>query len=399
MVGVIANASLAAWAYLLAFRGKFWRSGPVLRADNPSRLAKVAAVVPARNEAEHIARSAGSLLGQDYSGSLSVIVVDDGSTDETSKIAEEVAAAHSAAGRLTVLRGAALPHGWSGKVWAIHQGLAAEQVRAADYVLLTDADIEHAPGHIAALAAKAERDGLDLVSEMVRLHCETAAERALIPAFVFFFQMLYPFAWTADPKKRTAAAAGGTMLVSRAALQRVDGASRIRGELIDDCALAREIKLSGGRIWLGHAEAARSVRVYGWSEAWNMIARTAYAQLGYSPLMLAGCVVGISVVYLAPPLLAVFGRGVPRVLGTLAWGAMAAAFQPTLRRYRRSPLWGLALPCIGLFYLGATIASAVRHSAGRGGAWKQRVYSAEQRSAIERFKSTKNGERDLEGSL
>jgi hopene-associated glycosyltransferase HpnB len=377
MVGVIAIASLAAWAYLLGFRGGFWRSGPVLRADKPSAAAKVAAVVPARNEAEHIARSIGSLLGQDYAGGLSVVLVDDGSTDGTGEIAETIAsstaAPHSGA-RLKIVRGQPLPQGWSGKLWAVHEGLAAEEARAADYVLLTDADIEHAPRHVATLVAKAEADGLDLVSEMARLHCETAAERALIPAFVFFFQMLYPFAWTADPRKRTAGAAGGTMLVSRAALDRVDGVSRIQDCLIDDCALASEIKKSGGRIWLGHAEGAASMRVYGWSDAWNMIARTAYAQLGYSPVMLAGCVAGMGVVYVAPPLLMVFGRGVPRVLGALAWAGMAAAFQPTLRRYQRSPLWGLALPAIGLFYLGASVASAVRHYAGRGGGWKERVY-------------------------
>jgi hopene-associated glycosyltransferase HpnB len=373
MLGAVAVASVAAWVYLLAFRGGFWRSGPVLRADEHSRPAKVAAVVAARNEAEHIARSIRSLLRQDYAGGLSVILVDDGSTDGTAGIA-----ASSGDARLKIVRGRPLPQGWSGKLWAVHQGLAAEEVRAADYVLLTDADIEHEPEHLAALVAKAERDGLDLVSEMVRLHCETMAERALISAFVFFFQMLYPFAWVADPGKRTAGAAGGTMLVRRAALDRVKGVSRIRERLIDDCAFAGEIKRTGGRIWLGHAEGTASMRVYGWREAWKMIARTAYAQLGYSPAMLLGCLAGMGVVYLAPPLETIFARGLPRVLGALAWGAMAAAFQPTLRRYRRSPLWGLALPCIGLFYLSATVASAVQHYGGRGGGWKDRVYGVKQ---------------------
>lgn len=374
MLGAVAVVSFAAWVYLIGFRGRFWRSGPVLRADTPSGTAKVAAVVPARDEAEHIARSVGSLLKQDYAGELAVILVDDDSTDGTAGIAASLSGGGA---RLEIVRGRPLPPGWSGKLWAVHQGLAHELIKAADYVLLTDADIGHAAAHVAALVAKAERDGLDLVSEMVRLHCETAAERALIPAFVFFFQMLYPFAWTADPRKRTAGAAGGTMLVSRAALDRVEGVSRIRNCLIDDCALASEIKKSGGRIWLGHAEGAASMRVYGWSDAWNMIARTAYAQLRYSPAMLLGCIAGMSIVFLAPPVLTVFGRGVPRVLGGLAWGAMAVVFQPTLKRYRCSPLWGLALPCIGLFYLGATVASAVRHYAGRGGGWKERVYAEE----------------------
>ncbi|HEV2322586.1 MAG TPA: glycosyltransferase [Terracidiphilus sp.] len=378
MLSAVAVVSMAAWVYLIAFRGRFWRSGPVLRAESPSGKAKVAAVVPARNEAEHVAPSLRSLLEQDDAGGLAIVLVDDGSTDGTAEIAGAVAASLDGGGRLTLVRGEPLPEGWSGKLWAVQQGLSQAGARAANFVLLTDADIEHARSHVAALVARAEREGLDLVSEMVRLHCETAAERALIPAFVFFFQMLYPFAWVADPRKRTAGAAGGTMLVRRAALDRVEGVLRIRNKLIDDCALAREIKRTGGRIWLGHAEGAASLRVYGWSDAWNIIARTAYAQLGYSPLILLGCVAGMAVVYCAPPLSLVFGRGKTRVLGALAWGAMAAAFQPTLRRYRRSPWWGLALPAIGLFYLGATVASAVRHYAGRGGGWKERVYAMKQ---------------------
>lgn len=377
MLGALATVSLAAWVYLAAFRGRFWGSGPVLRAGAPSGKAKVAAVVPARNEAAHVARSIGSLLEQEYAGELAVILVDDNSADETAEIAVSLAALPGGR-RLTMVGGRPLPAGWTGKLWAMRQGLAEEKARAADYVLLTDADIAHVPGHVAALVAKAECDGLDLVSEMVRLHAETPAERALIPAFVFFFQMLYPFAWVADPRRQPAGAAGGTMLVSRAALDRVDGVSRIRDKLIDDCALAAEIKRSGGRIWLGHTEGAVSLRVYGWRDAWNMIARTAYAQLGYSPLLLAGCVAGMSVVYGAPPLVTAFARGPARAMGALAWGAMAALFQPTLRRYRRSPLWGLALPAIGLFYLGATVASAARHYAGRGGGWKERVYGVKQ---------------------
>jgi hopene-associated glycosyltransferase HpnB len=374
MLSVFAFVSLAAWIYLLGFRGRFWQSGPVLHPGQPSGRARVTALVPARDEAANIVMSLWSLFAQDYRGELSIVLVDDNSSDQTAENAWMLAAALGSSEWFTIIRGEPLPPGWTGKLWAVHQGLAQEKTRAADYVLLTDADIEHAPWHLAALVAKAERDDLDLVSEMVRLHCETDAERALIPAFVFFFQMLYPFAWVADPRSRTAGAAGGTMLVSRAALDRVEGISRIRGNLIDDCALAGEIKQSGGRIWLGHAAGASSLRVYGWSDAWNMIARTAYAQLGYSPLLLAVCVAGMGAVYCAPPLAAVFGRGKTRLLGALAWGTMAAAFQPTLRHYRRSPLWGLALPVIGLFYLGATMASALRHTAGRGGRWKERVY-------------------------
>jgi len=233
----------------------------------------------------------------------------------------------------------------------------------------------HAPGHIAALAAKAEADRLDLVSEMVRLNCATGAERALIPAFVYFFQMLYPFAWVADPEIHIAGAAGGTMLVRRIALDRVDGVARIRHQLIDDCALAKEIKSTGGRIWLGHADRTVSLRVYtGWRDVWDMIARTAYVQLHYSLLLLLGCLTAMSVIFCAPPALAIFAHELPRALGLLAWALMALSFQPTLLRYNRSPLWGFALPAISLFYLGATLASAVLHYTGRGGGWKNRVY-------------------------
>lgn len=371
MIVLFSLLPLAVWVYLLGLRGFFWRSTPVLAQREPSGKAKVAVIVPARDEAESIAQSLASLLAQDYRGALEVILVDDNSTDGTGQIAASLGPDE----RLTILSGQPLPRGWSGKLWAVHQGLAHEVAKSADYVLLTDADIAHAPDHVSMLVAKAETDGLALVSEMVRLNCATRAERALIPAFVFFFQMLYPFAWVADPAKRVAGAAGGTILVHRAALDRMGGVSRIRHHLIDDCALAREIKSSGGRIWLGHGEHALSTRVYAdWRDVGNMIARTAYVQLGNSLLMLLGCMAAMAIVYCAPPLLTFFAHGLARVAGSLAWLTMAIAFQPTLRRYRRSPLWGLALPCIGLFYLCATVTSALRHHCGRGGGWKNRVY-------------------------
>lgn len=371
MLLIVAAISLVVWIYLLALHGQFWRSGPVLEQRDAGGSANIAVVVPARDEADSIRHTLASLLAQNYPGPLSIILVDDNSTDGTA----EVAASLNAGQRLTILRGAPLPPGWSGKLWAVHQGLAHPVAQAADYVLLTDADIAHAPGHVSALIAKAEAEQLDLTSEMVSLHCTTTAERALIPAFVFFFQMLYPFAWVNDTKKRTAGAAGGTMLISRAALDRVDGVSRIRENLIDDCALAKQIKNTGGRIWLGHAELAASTRVYpSSSDIADMIARTAYVQLGRSPWMLLGCVAGMTMVYLAPPVLTAFAHGAARAIGVAAWVLMAFAFQPTLHRYRSSPLWGLALPAIALFYLGATVLSAIRHYAGRGGSWKQRVY-------------------------
>jgi hopene-associated glycosyltransferase HpnB len=362
---------LAAWLYLIGFHGRFWRSSPVLKAKAPSGAAKLAVIVPARNEAENIRQSIGSLLAQDYPGELSIILVDDQSTDDTA----EVAASLCGDERLTILSSAPLPPGWSGKLWAVHLGLAHPKAKSAGFVLLTDADIVHAPRHVSALVAKAEAGGLDLVSEMVRLRCVSVAERALIPAFVFFFQMLYPFAWVANPKRRVAGAAGGTMLVSRAAIDRIHGVTRIRHHLIDDCALAKEIKSTGGRIWLGHAEEAISTRVYSrWRDVWNMIARTAYEQLRYSPLILLGCFAGMALVFCSPPLLSVFAHGLARLMGILSWLIMALAFQPTLHRYHRSPLWGIALPGISLFYLGATVASALRHFVGRGGEWKSRIY-------------------------
>ena len=371
MLMFVSLICFAAWVYLVGFRGAFWRSGPVLDARAPSGRAKVAVVVPARNEAESIRRSIGSLLAQDYPGELSVILVDDNSTDGTG----DIAASLDGGERMKIIHGQPLPPGWTGKLWAVHQGLMHEKAKTAGFVLLTDADIEHAPGHVSAVVSKAEADGLDLVSEMVRLHCESAAERALIPAFVFYFQMLYPFAWTADPKKRTAGAAGGTMLLSRTGIDRIEGVSRIRDKLIDDCALASEVKSTGGRIWLGHSELAESIRVYAsWRDVWDMIARTAYSQLLYLPMLLLGCVAGMIIIYGASPVLALFAHGLPRILGVLSWLTMALAFQPTLRRYRRSPLSGLALPGISLFYVCATVTSAVRHYAGRGGGWKNRVY-------------------------
>ena len=368
---LLSALALLIWVYLIVFHGFFWRSGPVLPALRPSGKARVAVVIPARDEAASIRASLESLLAQDYPGELSIILVDDNSSDGTAEIALSLAAGD----RLTIVRGKPLPAGWSGKLWAVNQGLEHDKAWTADYVLLTDADIVHAPGHISSLVARAETDGLDLVSEMVRLRCQSRVERALIPAFIFFFQMLYPFAIVSNPKRRLAGAAGGTMLVARKTLDRIEGVSRIRHQLIDDCALAHEIKSTGGRIWLGHSELATSERVYAdWSDVWNMIARTAYVQLKYSRLRLLGCIAAMVLIYCAPPFWACFGHGRIRFFGALTWLMMALSFQPTLRRYHSSPWWGFALPAIGLFYLAATVASAIRHHLGRGGNWKNRVY-------------------------
>ncbi len=365
---MIALIAAFAWAWLLALHGRFWSAGPVLAPALPATTPPVAAVVPARDEAEGIAASIGSLLAQDYAGPFRVILVDDGSTDGTATIA----AALPGAERLTIVPGTPRPAGWAGKLWAVQQGVAA--AGDAALILLTDADIVHDPRHVATLVAQAERTGVDLVSEMVALNCESPAERALVPAFVYFFQLLYPFARVNDPLSATAAAAGGTMLVRARALARIGGIETIAGALIDDCALAAKIK-TGGRIWLGHSALARSVRPYPQArDIWAMVARSAYVQLRHSPLLLAGTTLGLGLLFLAPPAYALFAAGLPRLAGLFAWLAMAASFLPTLRRFRRSPLWAPALPAIAAFYMAATIGSAWNHHRGRGVVWKNRAY-------------------------
>jgi len=362
----LAVVALLAWTYLLALHGRFWQGGPSLLPMYPASFPDVDIVIPARDEAEGIGDALRSLLRQDYAGRIRIILVDDGSTDGTGAIARGLNDA-----RLTVLDGKPRPPGWSGKLWAVSQGIAGT---TAGLVLLTDADIVHEPAHVATLVAKAERDGLDLVSEMVELRCATAAERALVPAFVFFFQLLYPFAWVNNPMRATAAAAGGTVLLRRRALDRIGGIEAVRGALIDDVALASAVK-RGGRIWLGHSRLARSVRPYpGGADIWRMVARTAYVQLRYSPAILLGTVLGLALVWLAPALLALFGHGAARTMGALAWAGSAASFLPTLRRFRQSPLWALALPGIACFYLAATVGSAIDHHRGRGVVWKRRAY-------------------------
>ncbi len=375
------TASLLAWLCLTAFHGSFWRADQRLdgEAPTPAQWPSVAAVVPARNEADVIERCVGSLLDQDYPGPFAVVLVDDHSGDGTGELAERLAAGHPRGARLTVVRAAELPPGWTGKMWAVHTGVeAAGSVQdAPQYLLLTDADVAHGPGNLRRLVAKAEAEGLDLVSLMVRLHCRRGWERLLIPAFVYFFQQLYPFPRVNDPAARAAGAAGGCMLVRRHSLERAGGVEAIRGEVIDDCALARRIK-GRGPIWLGLTESERSLRPYrGLADVWNMVARTAYTQLGHSPLLLAGTVAGLALVYLAPPALVLgwplHGSAPSVLLGLAAWLLMALTFVPTLRLYRRSLALAPALPFAALLYLGMTVDSARRHWLGKGARWKGRA--------------------------
>jgi hopene-associated glycosyltransferase HpnB len=368
---IIGGVSLAAWVYLLLARGFFWlmreRDDRALPADPPDWPA-VAAVVPARNEADVIARSIGSLVAQDYPASFRVVLVDDASDDGTG----EVAARLGAGERLTVMTGQPLARGWTGKLWAVAQGVEAASESAPDYLWITDADIAHDPGTLRRLVARAEAGRLALVSLMARLQTGTFAERLLIPAFVFFFDMLFPFGLVNDPRHKIAAAAGGCMLVRREALEAAGGIASIRGEIIDDCALGARLKAQGP-IWLGLTRTSVSLRPYGsLGDIGRMVSRSAYAQLGYSPLLLAGTIAGMALVYLAAPLLTAFGPGDARWLGLAAWALMATAFQPMLRYYGLSPMWGVVLPLIGALYTLFTVHSAIQVWRGKGGMWKGR---------------------------
>ncbi len=363
----LAVLSAVIWVYLIFGHGRFWQAGPVLTPCMPLSRPGVTVVVPARDEAASIDRTLRSLLAQDYPGPFRVILVDDQSTDATADIARRIGDP-----RLTVVAGAARPAGWSGKLWAVFQGIAA--AGAADFIFLTDADIVHQSAHLSTLVARAERDDLDLVSEMVELACVSWAECALVPAFVFFFQLLYPFTWVNDSLHPTAAAAGGTILVRNRALRRIGGIEAVRGALIDDVTLAKAVK-QGGRIWLGHSALAKSIRPYPTAgDIWRMIARTAYVQLRYSPLLLLVTTIGMVVTWLVPPYAALFGSGIVFWLGLIAWALSAWSYGPTLRRFGRSAAWAAALPAIAVFYMAATIGSAVNHYRGKGVAWKGRAY-------------------------
>ncbi|BAY90520.1 MULTISPECIES: glycosyltransferase [unclassified Tolypothrix] len=377
--------SLLIWIGLLSFRGQFWRCDQQLEAKEiplPS-LPRICAIIPARNEADLLPITLRSLLLQDYPGDFNVFLVDDRSTDGTADFAQGVAYALNKADQFHIISGKSLPPGWSGKLWAVEQGIQIATEFAPDYFLLTDADIEHDSGSLRRLVAKAEQEDLDLVSVMVRLRCESFWEQILIPAFVFFFQKLYPFRWVNNPKNSTAAAAGGSILISKTALEKIGGIATIRQALIDDCALAKAVKGNQqwrqGRIWLGLSALTESLRPYpDLDTVWQMVARTAYTQLNYSPLLLAGTVLAMTLIYLIPPLATILGavtlNWAIALLGLAAWFLMSFAYYPTIRFYK-CPAWlACCLPAIAFLYTLMTIDSAIRHWQGRGGAWKGRVY-------------------------
>ncbi|RFC76851.1 glycosyltransferase [Streptomyces sp. AcE210] len=376
----ITAASLAAWVWLLVGQGFFWRTDLRLppRTD-PSEWPSVCVVVPARDEAAVLRESLPSLLAQDYPGRAEIFLIDDGSTDGTGTLAGELAQRHGGL-PLTVDSPGEPPAGWTGKLWAVRHGIGLARARAPEFLLLTDADIAHEPDSLRELVAAARTGGFDLVSLMARLRVESVWERLVVPAFVYFFAQLYPFRWIARKGSRTAAAAGGCVLLSAEAADRAAIPDSIRHAVIDDVALARAVKGSGGHIWLGLADRVDSVRPYPrLGDLWRMVSRSAYAQLRHNPLLLAGTVAGLALVYLAPPVALVAGlaagHGLTALLGGLAWLLMTATYIPMLRYYTQ-PLWlAPLLPGTAFLYLLMTVDSAVEHYRGRGAAWKGRTYS------------------------
>jgi hopene-associated glycosyltransferase HpnB len=377
----VAVVSLAAWAWLTLGQGFFWRTDTRLPPPGDGGTwPAVAVVIPARDEAEVLPASLPSVLGQAYEGRAEVFLVDDGSSDGTGDVARALAERHGGLA-LTVTSPGAPPPGWTGKLWAVRHGIALAAERTdAEYLLLTDADIAHEPESLRELVSAARAGGLDMVSLMARLRVVTGWERLIVPAFVYFFAQLYPFRWVNRPTARTAAAAGGCVLIRRDAVERAGVPEAIRHAVIDDVALARAVKRSGGRIWLGLADRVDSVRPYpGLAELWRMVSRSAYAQLRHSPSLLAGTVVGLACIYLVPPVAAVAGALTGSwwacAAGAAAWALMAGTYVPMLRYYRQSVWWAPLLPLTAALYLLMTVDSAVQHYRGRGAAWKGRTYA------------------------
>ncbi len=379
--------SLIIWLILLLFWGQFWRSDQCLSTATVSLSAypMIAIAIPARNEANLLPDTLPSLLTQDYPGQFQIILVDDDSTDNTSKVARSIAQNLDKIDKLCIIPGKPLPPGWTGKLWAMHQGTEYAQTLNPEYILLTDADIYHEPHNLAKLVAKAQNEQLDLVSLMVKLRCKSFWEKLLIPAFIFFFEKLYPFRWVNNHQKSVAAAAGGCILISSKALHEIGGIAAVKNALIDDCALATAVKLDKSgkpqrRIWLGLGDKTQSLRPYdSLSAIWDMVTRTAYTQLNYSPLLLISTVISMSLIYLLPPLALIWGlvssNWLIAGLAGLVFLMMSIAYLPTIRLYKLSPLWAFSLSAIAFLYTLMTLDSARRHWLKQGGSWKGRVYS------------------------
>jgi hopene-associated glycosyltransferase HpnB len=372
----LASLPVLIWLYLALARGGFWRVGRLLSTDAApmDAVARVVAVIPARNEAPVIGFAVRSLLAQQFAGELHLIVVDDASTDGTAEVVRTAAARLGAADRVTLLRGSGPDPGWSGKVCAMARGVAAAEALRPDYLLFTDADIHHNPDNVARLVAHARKLNADLLSSMVQLTVSNNAERWLIPAFVFFFFKLYPPAWIAQRRAATAGAAGGCMLVRPEALARCGGLAAIRAQIIDDCSLAGSIKRAGGRLCLGLTRNAHSLRPYGSvAEIGRMISRTAFNQLRHSWLLLLGTLLGLLATYLLPPLLVCSGNPAVMLAGAGAWALMSLCYLPMVRFYHLNALWALTLPAAAAFYAAASVYSAWQYQRGRGGQWKGRA--------------------------
>ncbi|MFE6940577.1 glycosyltransferase [Streptomyces chartreusis] len=375
-----AAGSLAAWLWLLLCQGFFWRTDVRLpQRTRPDEWPSVCVVVPARDEAAVLALSLPSLLAQDYPGRAEIFLIDDGSSDGTGELARELARRHGGL-PLTVDSPGEPPAGWTGKLWAVRHGIGLARAREPEYLLLTDADIAHAPDSLRELVAAARSGGFDAVSQMARLRVESLWERLVVPAFVYFFAQLYPFRRIGRKGSRTAAAAGGCVLLRAEAAERARIPDAIRHAVIDDVALARAVKRGGGHIWLGLAERVDSVRPYPrLGDLWRMVSRSAYAQLRHNPVVLAGTVAGLALVYLVPPVALVAGLAggdtVTAACGGLAWLVMTGTYVPMLRYYGQ-PLWlAPLLPFTAFLYLLMTVDSAVQHYRGRGAAWKGRTYA------------------------
>ena len=370
----VATLTAVTWSYLALARGSFWRT----KSAKPDLSGKVGfsggvvAVVPARNEAELIGPVVTSLLNQ--SMAMPVVLVDDESTDGTADVARRASEKAGKADALIVIQSKPLPAGWTGKLWSMHQGIEYARALNPAWLLLADADIRHGPETVANLGLIASRGRCDLVSFMVKLHCESLPEKLLIPAFVYFFFMLYPPAWIRDTRRSTAGAAGGCVLVRAETLERAGGLESIRSAVIDDCSLARLLKQHGGRLWIGLTDQSQSLRRYEtFSDVEHMVSRTAFNQLKHSSLLLLCTIAGMVITYLAPPLLLLTGSRLTIFVGVATWVAMTITYSTIVRYYRLNPAWALALPLAALFYLGATMHSAVKYWNGSGGDWKGRV--------------------------
>jgi hopene-associated glycosyltransferase HpnB len=380
----IAVVTVATWSYLFLARGSFWciKSAKPDASDQAAISAGVVAVVPARNEAELIGPVVTSLLNQ--SVAIPVLLVDDESTDGTAEAARRAAEKTGKADALIVIHSRPLPAGWTGKLWSMHQGIERARALNPIWLVLADADVLHGPETIANLGLIASHGPYDLVSFMVKLHCESLPERLLIPAFVYFFFMLYPPAWIRDARRSTAGAAGGCMLVRAETLERTGGLESIRGAVIDDCSLARLLRQHGGRLWMGLTDQSQSLRRYEtFSDVEHMVSRTAFNQLNHSSLLLVGTIAGMAITYLAPPLLLLTRSRLAIFMGAAAWAAMTITYSTMVRYYRLNLPWALTLPLAALFYLGATMHSAVKYWNGSGGEWKGRVQDVQDRHRSE----------------